>query len=48
MAKLTELQVLRLRKYRSQGASIKSLAEKFGISESNVCNVANGLTWSHV
>ena len=47
-AKLTEQQVIELRTRHSSGAPVKSLAERFGVSESNVYMIVTGKRWAHL
>lgn len=42
MARLTDVQAVEIRRLRSQGALIRQLAARFGVSESTISNVALG------
>lgn len=48
MAKLTEADVLAIRRLRSEGRRVKDLAQIFGISEGNARDVISGRSWSHL
>lgn len=45
-AKLSEADVVRARGMRSEGASVKGIAARFGISESQMSRVLRGLHWA--
>ena len=47
-AKLTETAVRRLRALRAQGATLRELAQEFGIAENTACMAARGTRWTHV
>jgi hypothetical protein len=47
-AKLIPENIIEIRKLVSQGYRLKEVAEKFGIAESNVCQIAKRKTWTHV
>lgn len=44
-AKLTEKDVLEIRRRRADGALLKDIAEEFGVSESLISLTANGKNW---
>ncbi|MCP4649549.1 MAG: hypothetical protein GY853_05650 [PVC group bacterium] len=46
--KLTEEKVIEMRQLRKDGAKVKDIAERFGISCSSTSNALTGKTWSHV
>lgn len=46
-SKLTELQVVAIRKRRATGEKLRSIAEEFGVSESTIMDIARGLSWKH-
>jgi hypothetical protein len=48
IGKLTEDAVREIRHQRRQGASLKSLAEIYGVSRPAISEAANGKTWTHV
>ena len=47
-ALLTESDVRRIRQLRAEGATQRSVAETFGITEGTVWAMTNGRTWKHV
>lgn len=47
-AKLTEYDVIRMREERASGSTVKSLASKYGVSESCIYYVTNRRSWKHV
>jgi hypothetical protein len=47
-AKLTDSQVLDMRKRWASGTSITKLAAEFGVCKSNVDMIVRGLTWKHL
>lgn len=47
-AKLTERQVLEMRRLGHSGRRYKDLAEKFGVSAGLVSMICNGLRWKHL
>lgn len=47
-AKLTEQDVRSIRKLRTNGASLKYLAEKFNVGKTTIGHLLNGDTWKHV
>jgi hypothetical protein len=47
-AKLTETAVVDIRESRRRGVPLRVLADKHGVSVSNVCNVATYRAWRHV
>jgi hypothetical protein len=46
--KLSEAQVFEIRRLRVDGLTIKALADRFLVSESNVRSVVRGRTWRHL
>lgn len=48
VAKLTEAEVLEMRRAWVDGASLTSLARRFGINYGTVWDICHGLTWTHV
>ena len=48
MAKLTDAAVREIRRRRAAGASLKSIAADFGISDRTVSKIARGDRWAHV
>lgn len=47
-AKLTEAQVIEIRKRRSQGEYITALGREYGVSASTVSAIYRRLTWKHI
>lgn len=47
-AKLTEVEVLEIRRRMSQGASGPELARQFGVSHGVIYGIKNGRIWTHV
>ncbi|WP_435018564.1 HNH endonuclease [Tundrisphaera sp. TA3] len=47
-AKLTEADVIEIRRLRADGARVVQLAARFHVSESNIRSVVHGRTWGHV
>jgi uncharacterized protein YjcR len=47
-AKLTEAKVRQMRKERAEGAKVKDLASRYGVSISTVSAICQHLSWSHV
>lgn len=47
-ARLTEIDVRRMRKARACGALVKDLASHFNTSPTNVSNICNRRVWTHV
>jgi hypothetical protein len=47
-AKLTEADVIALRRLRAEGMSLTALARRFGICRNNVMAILRGQTWKHV
>jgi hypothetical protein len=47
-AKLTDSEVLRIRKELASGAQKKHLGKKFGVSARAIFKIANGDTWKHL
>ena len=47
-AKLTEADVMTIRKMSNQGIIQKTIAAKFGVTRSTVCRIAQGKSWHHV
>lgn len=48
MVKLSEADVLEIRKRRAAGARTKDLGKQFGVRHSTISSIALGRTWSHV
>lgn len=48
VAKLTDEDVLSIRRLRAQGASLKVLANAYGVTESTVSEIVRHLRWSHI
>lgn len=48
MAKLTDADVIAIRKAASAGEIYKAIGERFGISRANVSNIVLGNTWKHL
>lgn len=46
--KLTDVDVVLIRKYRQSGASLNDLAEQFGVSFSNICSICTRASWRHI
>jgi hypothetical protein len=47
-AKLTEADVLEIRRLSTTGVSQRSIAERFGITQVNVSSIARRRTWAHL
>lgn len=47
-AKLTDRDVLEIRKLRAAGALSRELSEKFGVSEANISSIARRSSWKHI
>ena len=47
-AKLNESQVVEIRRLRREGWTLQSLAEKFGVGDVTILNVARRTRWRHV
>ena len=47
-AKLTEDQVIELRKLRNEGVSTVELARKYGVDGSTIVNIAKRRSWIHI
>ncbi len=47
-ARLTEKQVVEMRRLYARGALQRELAQKYGVSQSVISEALRGLTWSHV
>jgi hypothetical protein len=47
-AKLTEKQVLSIRRYRAAGEKLIDVAARFGISLTTVSDIANRKIWAHL
>ncbi len=47
-AKLTEGEVLEIRRLRDEGVSFAELAERFGVSCQNVANIVHRRSWRHL
>lgn len=48
LARLVEANVVEMRRLRTAGASVKELAERFGVSTNHVTDIINRKRWSHV
>jgi hypothetical protein len=46
-ARMTSEQVREIREARARGEPLCLLAERYGISETGVCNIAKGRSWGH-
>lgn len=44
---LTEAKVIAMRQARAEGAMVKSLATKYGISQNAASQICRGVTWKH-
>ena len=47
-SKITEIDVIEIRKLRKKGILCKYIAEKYNLSVKYVSDVANGIYWNHV
>lgn len=47
-SKLTDLQVIEIRKRRASGEKLAPLASEFGVSTQTIMGIARGLMWRHV
>lgn len=47
-AKVTEAQVIEMRKLRSNGMTLRALAEQFGIHSTSVLQIVTGKNWKHL
>lgn len=47
-AKFTEDQVLEIRRLRASGVSPKELAEAYGVTRVNICELSRGRSWKHL
>lgn len=47
-AKLSECDVLEIRKLRKAGATVTSLAKQYGVKHNTVCNITLRNTWRHI
>lgn len=47
-AKLTEAQVIEIKRLRSEGETNTSIAKSFGVSSSTIGLIANGKIWNHI
>ena len=47
-SKLTEKDVLDIRKRRKEGHSMKDLAEEFGVEPNTISRITTGKRWSHI
>ncbi len=45
---LTEIEVRKIWKRIQKGADVEILADKYGVSKSNIRNIANGLSWNQI
>jgi IS30 family transposase len=48
MAKLTEAQVVEIRRRRASGENIRAMAKELGIARSTIHMIGRRVTWSHV
>ena len=48
MAKLTEADVVKIRREVAQGQIYREIAARYGVSRRAISHIANGSTWSHV
>lgn len=48
MAKLTDLEVIRMRELRSDGWGVRRLASAFGIGKSQAWRIVRGASWRHL
>ena len=48
MAKITAAQVVEIRELRAAGLSFKKLADRFGLSHTQIQRVAKGIQWKDV
>ncbi len=46
-SKLSEGDVVAMRRDRSEGATLSDLARRFGVTESNASSICRGKTWTH-
>lgn len=46
-ARLTEADVPRIRAMRAEGASLRTIAQAFGVSRMTISRIASGRTWRH-
>lgn len=47
-AKLTSKQIAEVRRLRAAGMIHKDIAEKFGVTAANICQITLGHTWRHI
>jgi len=47
-SKLKEADIQSIRELRVEGATLQGIAERFGVSFSNVYRILSGKTWRHV
>lgn len=47
-SKLTEAEVVQIRRLRTEGQSMRVIADRFEVSESNVRAIVRGRTWRHL
>ena len=47
-SKITSENVIEIRNLYSSGMSQRKIAKRYGISQSNVCDIVNRRTWKHV
>lgn len=47
-AKLTEAQVLEIRRAHAQGARMSDLARRYGLTQSSIALIVRGINWSHL
>lgn len=48
MHKLTETDVLSIRRLRSTGWKVGEIAERFGVTHSCISNITTGKSWTHI
>jgi YesN/AraC family two-component response regulator len=47
-SKLTNEDIITIRELRQQGLTLKAIAHRFGIDQSNVAYIAKRITWTHI
>jgi hypothetical protein len=47
-AKITEADVLEIRRLRREGFGPRELSRMFGLSSGNICGIVSGATWKHI
>lgn len=48
MSKLTEWQVVEIRKMREEGKTLKEIGDHFSMTGANICDICKRKTWKHV